>query len=124
MIEIKESMMSKSTRPGFWFVENVLNDDNFKQYIGQLYRNNRKGIVPDIAMSINFFSGSSVAQPVTTESDKSYIMLNNELYDIFEGKYVDKNSVKYIKGTYTLSENYNKLFECMREKINFNVLGV
>ena len=123
MIKIKESMMSKSTRPGFWFVESVLSDDNFKQHIKQLYRNNPQSIVPDIAMSINFFSGSSVAQPVTTESDKSYIILNNKLYDIFEGKYVD-NNVKYVKGTYTLSENYNKLFECMKEKINFNVLGV
>lgn len=127
MIEIKESMMSKSAMPGFSAVEKVIYTEEFLQYIENLYHRDYMKIVPDIAMAINYFSRSAVAQPLTTESnDTAYILLNNKLYDVYNGEYVLEENMthNFLRGKYTLSENYVKLVRRMDEQIRHEMLNI
>ena len=79
MIKIKESMMSTSSMPGFKAVEKVIYNQDFLEFVENLYHRDYMAVVPDIAMAINYFSRSAVAQPLTTESnDTAYILLNNK----------------------------------------------
>ena len=127
MIKIKESMMSTSAMPGFKAVEKIIYSKDFLEFVENLYRRDYMAIVPDISMAINYFSRSAVAQPVTTESnDVAYIMLNNKLYDVYNGEYILKENIgqNFLRGSYKLSENYAKLVRRMDEQIRYEILNI
>lgn len=133
--------MSRSVRVGYDAVKKVIEQKDFIDYIKDNYENKHTASV-DVSLVINHFSGSAVARPVISEVYKAgnkksisgvLIELNNQLYSINSGKYIDtpKGELMYLKSEEDLennirlspSDNYKDLLEFVRQRAIDIVLG-